>query len=229
MGAELFKALGVGFVVKYRIEFSKTGETKFVSHLDLVRLFSRAFKRAQLPLAYSEGFNPHPKMSIGIPLSVGVTSECELLDAEFYQEIAENEIKIRLNDKMPMGIEVLKVKQLAPGGAKLSSVAWAKYCVVFYGAEISQKEIDDFLNRDMIEIEKKTKRSEKVVDIKPDIFSVQQRDKSTVVMELAAGSNANLKPDVVVSAMRRYISDFAPADYDVHRMKLLDQNKESLI
>ena len=70
-----YQDLEVGIVVKYRLQFSKEGETKYVSHLDLVRLFTRAFKRAELPLAYSEGFNPHPKMSIGLPLSVGVTSE----------------------------------------------------------------------------------------------------------------------------------------------------------
>ena len=221
--------LEVVIVVKYRLEFSKTGETKFVSHLALVRLFSRVFKRAELPLAYSEGFNPHPKMSIGIPLSVGVTSECELLDAEFYAEVDAEEVKERLNAVMPLGIAITKVRQLETGAAKLSSVAWARYRVVLHGADVSEQELADFLARDTIEIEKKTKRSEKLTDIKPDIASVRRTEASALEMELATGSAANLKPDVVLGAMRLYIPGFVPEDWDIHRLRMSDGQGGALI
>lgn len=216
-------------MVKYRLEFSKSGETKFVSHLDLVRLFSRVFKRAELPLAYSEGFNPHPKMSIGIPLSVGVTSECELLDAEFYAEVDAEEVKERLNAVMPLGIAITKVRQLEAGAAKLSSVACARYRVVLHGADVSEQELEDFMARDTIEVEKKTKRSEKLTDIKPDIASVRRLEAGVLEMELATGSAANLKPDVVLGAMRLYIPNFAPVEWDIHRLCMCDDRKQALI
>lgn len=216
-------------MVKYRLEFSKNGETKFVSHLDLVRLFSRVFKRAELPLAYSEGFNPHPKMSIGIPLSVGVTSEAELIDVEFYDEVAAEDIKSRLNEKMPIGILISKVKKLEQGDAKLSTVSKAQYGVKLFGAEITEDKVSDFMSKTTIEIEKKTKRSEKVVDIKPDIFVLSYISENELFMELATGSNANLKPDVVLEAMQKYIDGFNPEDYAVHRIKMTDADDCELI
>ncbi|MBR5157390.1 MAG: TIGR03936 family radical SAM-associated protein [Clostridia bacterium] len=216
-------------MVKYRLEFSKTGETKFVSHLDLVRLFSRVFKRAELPLAYSEGFNPHPKMSIGIPLSVGVTSEAELLDVEFYNEVEAEDIKVRLNEKMPMGILISKVKKLEQGDAKLSTVSKAQYNVKLFGAEITEEKVSDFMKKAAIEIEKKTKRSEKVVDIKPDIFALSYISEDELFMELATGSNANLKPDVVLEAMQKYIDGFGVEDYALHRIKMTDATDRELI
>ncbi len=216
-------------MVKYRLEFSKTGETKFVSHLDLVRLFSRVFKRAELPLAYSEGFNPHPKMSIGIPLSVGVTSEAELLDVEFYNEVEAEDIKVRLNEKMPMGILISKVKKLEQGDKKLSTVSKAQYAVKLFGAELSENIVSDFMSKETIEIEKKTKRSEKVVDIKPDIFKLSYISENELFMELATGSNANLKPDVVLEAMKKFICGFNPEDYAVHRSKMTDADSCELI
>lgn len=216
-------------MVKYRLEFSKFGETKFVSHLDLVRLFSRVFKRAELPLAYSEGFNPHPKMSIGIPLSVGVTSKAELVDVEFYSEVDEEDIKTRLNEKMPMGIAVTRVKKLEQVDAKLSTVAKAQYELELFGATLTGQQISDFMARDTVEIEKKTKRSEKIVDIKPDIFALSCISESKLFMELATGSNANLKPDVVIEAMQKFIDGFHPEDYAVHRAKMTDAEGRELI
>lgn len=214
---------------KYRLEFSKTGETKFVSHLDLVRLFSRAFKRADLPLAYSEGFNPHPKMSIGIPLSVGVTSNCELLDVELYEETDAEEVKRRLNEKMPQGIAVCRAKALVGGEKKLSAVCRAEYCVTLFDAEITEEELKSFLARETVEIEKKTKRSLKMTDILPDIFAIDRRDAHTVHMELATGSNANLKPEVVLAAMALYIPNFCTEDFAIHRERMTDETGADLM
>ncbi len=216
-------------MAKYRLEFSKTGETKFVSHLDLVRLFTRVMGRANMPLQYSEGFNPHPKMSIGIPLSVGVTSSAELLDVEFYDEIPTDEIKERLNEKMPIGIEITRVKKLEQGAPKLSIVSKAQYDIELFGATLCRKDIDDFLALATIEIEKKTKRSQKVVDIKPDIFAMGLKGEKLLFMELATGSNANLKPDIVIDAMCAFINGFNPTDYAVHRSKMTDDGGNELI
>lgn len=214
---------------KYRLEFSKTGETKFVSHLDLVRLFSRAFKRADLPLAYSEGFNPHPKMSIGIPLSVGLTSECELLDVELYEETDAEELKRRLNEKMPLGVSVCRARAIADGDKKLSAVCRAQYLVTLCDAELTEEQVQAFLARETVEIEKKTKRSLKMTDILPDIFAMDCLDLHSLRMELATGSNANLKPEVVLAAMELYISGFRTEDFEIHREKMTDETGAELI
>ncbi|MBQ3225902.1 MAG: DUF2344 domain-containing protein [Clostridia bacterium] len=216
-------------MAKYRLEFSKEGDAKFVSHLDLVRLFTRVFKRARLPLAYSEGFNPHPKMSIGIPLSVGVTSEAELLDAEFYEEVPALEIKERMNETMPIGIAITKVQMLEQGMPKLSSVSRASYRVSLSGDGVAKEALAEFLKRETIEIEKKTKRSEKLVDIKPDIFGILWEDETTLVMTLATGSAANLKPEVVLSAMKLYIPGCSGEATAVHRLAMTDDNGCALI
>ncbi|MBQ3554125.1 MAG: DUF2344 domain-containing protein [Clostridia bacterium] len=216
-------------MAKYRLEFSKEGDAKFVSHLDLVRLFTRVFKRARLPLAYSEGFNPHPKMSIGIPLSVGVTSEAELLDAEFYEEVPALEIKERMNETMPIGIAITKVQMLEQGMPKLSSVSRASYRVSLSGDGVAKEALAEFLKRETIEIEKKTKRSEKLVDIKPDIFGILWEDETTLVMTLATGSAANLKPEVVLSAMKLYIPGCSGEAAAVHRLSMTDDNGCALI
>lgn len=216
-------------MAKYRLEFSKEGDAKFVSHLDLVRLFTRVFKRAGLPLAYSEGFNPHPKMSIGIPLSVGVTSEAELLDAEFYEEVPALEIKARMNETMPIGIAITKVQKLEQGMPKLSSVSRASYRISLSGDGVAKEALSEFLQRETIEIEKKTKRSEKLVDIKPDIFGIDWEDETTLVMTLATGSAANLKPEVVLSAMKLYIPGCSGEAETVHRLAMTDDNGCALI
>ncbi len=216
-------------MAKYRLEFSKEGDAKFVSHLDLVRLFTRVFKRAGLPLAYSEGFNPHPKMSIGIPLSVGVTSEAELLDAEFYEEVPAIEIKERMNQTMPIGIAITKVQRIEQGMPKLSSVSRASYRVSLSGEGVAKEALSEFLKRETIEVEKKTKRSEKLVDIKPDIFGISHEDEKTLIMTLATGSTANLKPEVVLSAMRLYIPDCAGEAERIHRLSMTDDAGQMLV
>ena len=93
-----------------RLLFEKTGNAVWISHLDLMRVFQRAFKRAGLPLTHTQGFNPRPSVSIALPLSVGIESHCELLDFDLYGEkIANDEILSRLNEALVAGVRVLSV------------------------------------------------------------------------------------------------------------------------
>ena len=94
---------------KYRMRFSKTGRAVYISHLDLMRTITRAFLRAECRLKYSEGFNPHPNISIALPLSVGCESVCEIMDFKMLEDMPCDEIKSRLSTQMPEGIEVLEV------------------------------------------------------------------------------------------------------------------------
>ena len=92
-----------------RLRFSKTGQAKYISHLDTNRVFSRAFARAKLNLWFTQGFNPHPYMSFSLPLSLGVESLCENVDIRILDDISNDEVKKRVNDALPLGIRILDV------------------------------------------------------------------------------------------------------------------------
>ncbi len=210
-------------MIKYRFCYAKYGEAKYVSHLDLIRLFSRSFKRAGIPLTYSEGFNPHPKMAIGLPLSVGVTSECEYLDAEVERKLTCEDLE-ELNRKLPMGLHINGAAERVLGMKKLSDIRWAEYKVTVNGSGITPEQVEAFMTRPEVIVEKKTKRKTEDTDILPDIASLTMAGEGTefcLTMVLSAGPMANLKPDLVLLAMEKYIEGFQATDYEIHRVKIL--------
>lgn len=219
-------------MVKYRFGYAKYGDAKYVSHLDLIRLFSRSFKRAHIPLTYSEGFNPHPKLAIGLPLSVGVTSECEYMDAETERELNNADIEA-LNKALPRGLHINGLAQRIPGMKKLSDIRYAEYRVMVYGKPAGAEKVDEFLNRPSVMIEKKTKRKNEETDILPDIHSLSVTDTGAdnmqLSMVLSAGPSANLKPELVLAAMRQYVEGFDFFDFDVHRVKILSEQGTPLL
>ena len=103
--------------MKYVIKFSKQGYIKFISHLDMIRLFNRAFKKTGIHLEHSQGFNPHPKMTFGQPLSLGHTSIGEIIEIETKAKFEPSEIQQKLQDAMPVGIDILSC-EYAPEGSK---------------------------------------------------------------------------------------------------------------
>lgn len=214
-------------MIKYRFGYAKYGEAKYVSHLDLIRLFSRSFKRAHIPLTYSEGFNPHPKLAIGLPLSVGVTSECEYMDAEVDRELKKEDIDA-LNKALPLGIHINGLAEKIPGMKKLSDIRFAEYRVTVVCNPVETEKIDAFMARESVIIEKKTKRKTEEADILPDIHALSvcgaTDDGLMLSMVLSAGPSANLKPDLVLAAMEKYIDGLAITDYDIHRAKILSDN-----
>ena len=119
-----------------RLLFEKKGTAVWISHLDLMRLFQRAFKRAQLPLTHTQGFNPRPSVSIALPLSVGTQSQCELLDFDLDGQVFDAEvIKERLNQTLVSGIRVLDVYQ---SGRKIRELAYLDCCITMqYDCDIS--------------------------------------------------------------------------------------------
>lgn len=219
-------------MIKYRFCYAKYGEAKYVSHLDLIRLFSRSFKRAHIPLTYSEGFNPHPKLAIGLPLSVGVTSECELMDAETDRPLTKNDIEA-LNRSLPMGLHISGLAEIIPGTKKLSDIRWAQYRVTVACPPISKEKIEAFTERSSVVVEKKTKRKTEETDILPDIYALTvdgaDDDGIMLTMTLSAGPAANLKPELVLSAMEQYIDGFLPTDCDIHRTKILSTSGTALL
>lgn len=201
----------------YFLRYEKTENAKYVSHLDFVRMFGRALRRAHLPMAYSEGFNPHPLLGFALPLSVGYTSECEILEISLTENIEPSEIKDRLNAVLPGGVKILS--------AHVGKSNMKKLDIAFYQVypEKTPPGIIDFLAMDKILIEKKTKSGIKETDIRPDIKDIKVT-LGKIEMILSAGSRANLKPEVVVAAMNKYIAGYNSGDCKYHRKQIYDMD-----
>ena len=130
---------------RLRVKFSREEEIKFISHLDIIRLWQRAFTRARIPLAYSEGFNPHPKISLAVPLSVGVTSAAELMDVLLTRPVSPHYFTSAVGQHLPQGIRVLMASQVGLNLPSLqSAVRFAEYSVVI-AAEKDRAEVESDL------------------------------------------------------------------------------------
>ena len=212
--------------MKVRIKFAKQGAMKFIGHLDIMRYFQKAVKRAGLDAAYSEGFSPHMIMSFAAPLGVGVTSEGEYFDLELKTPMSSEEAVERLNQVMVEGMEVLSVREVPEGkkGKAMSQVAAADYLVSFRegmepGKDWKEK-VTAFMEQQEIRILKKTKKNEKEVDIKPYIYEMEIRGES-IFLKLAAGSVKNTKPELVMEAFYGFCGqEFQPLSLLIHRMEV---------
>ncbi len=219
-------------MAKFRIQFTKFGDMKYVSHLDLIRLFTRIFHRAELPVAYSQGFNPHPKMAVLLPLSVGTESACEYIDVEFEKGVGMLEAIKKLKGALPLGMEIPQIGELNETSRKPKEIRYASY-EISVDSPLSDGQIDAFLSLDSIEVLKKTKRSEAIADIKPDIMHLQLTDSTDTGARfsaiISAGSNANLKPDVLIEAMKTYIEGFTPQTVSILRTGILNERGEPMM
>ncbi|MBQ2936860.1 MAG: DUF2344 domain-containing protein [Lachnospiraceae bacterium] len=188
--------------MKVRIKFSKEGPVKFIGHLDIMRYFQKAIRRADIDIAYSMGFNPHQIMSFASPLSVGHESSGEYFDIELNSMTDTEDIKNRLNEVMTDGIKIIKVAALDEGeGNAMASVAAADYLVRFSDKvtlpDDFKEKLTDYYEQEHIYVTKKTKKSEKEIDLKEGIYKLQVREDG-VFMQLDAGSGSNLKPGFVL-------------------------------
>ncbi len=206
----------------YYLIYEKTDNAKYISHLDFVRTYNRAMRRAKLPVAFSEGFNPHPLLGFALPLSVGYTSRCELLEFRLTEELPPDEIKQRLNAVMPLGIKILSVHT---GKSRMKKLRYALYRVT---PEVMPVSVDEFTTMEKIVIDKKTKSGIKDTDIRPDIVSIKLCG-GYMDMTLSAGSDKNLKPDVVVKAMNRYINGYGSGDCEYERIAIYDESMNEII
>lgn len=199
----------------YYLIYEKTHNAKYISHLDFVRAYNRTMRRAGLPVAFSEGFNPHPLLGFALPLSVGYTSSCELLELRLSEEMPTDEMLKRLNAAAPAGIHILSVHE---GKSRMKKLRYALYRVT---PERMPGSVTEFLARSETVIDKKTKSGIKDTDIRADIVDIRLCG-DHMDMVLSAGSDKNLKPDVVVKAMNKYIPDYDSGDCEYHRVAIYD-------
>lgn len=197
--------------MKLRIKFSKEGSMIFVGHLDLMRYFQKAMRRAFIDITYTSGFSPHPVMSFAAPLGVGLYSNGEYMDIEVDSAESSDSVKGMLNAVMAEGITILDVKRLPDGaGNAMASVAAASYTVQFrkgYEPEFDIFDyLDTFLSQSCIQMIKRTKKGEKELDLKPFIFQLTgNRDHHSIYMMVDASSSGNIKPTMVMSAIYEFI------------------------
>ena len=187
-----------------RVRYEKTGDARFVSHLDLVRTFARAVRRADLNVYYTEGFNPHIKMNFLPPLSLGYESLCEAFDMRLTDETPCPEVALRLRAVLP---DLLRVTDAYEPETELTDVAFVRYAMRF-GAD--ENAAAATLGREGLTIEKKTKRGQITVDVHSALREVEVADGALEIV-LPMGE-ASLNPRHVVEALNTYggfgIEDF---------------------
>ncbi len=211
-----------------RLLFSKTGRARYISHLDLMRTFQRAFARAKIPIKHTEGFHPHPFVSIALPLSVGYSSECEILEFGLLEGTDPETVPARLTAVMPEGITV---HQCYPAQRKLKELCYINYIMNFEYPEGRPQEcepaIAQLLGQESLVVEKKSNKSKKgytEVDLIPLIreWTVEcQSDTMTLSMVVAA-QNPGLNPELIRAAFCREYPQFAPQFVTFHRREVLD-------
>lgn len=194
--------------MKVRIKFQKNGPIRFIGHLDVMRFFQKAIRRAEIDVAYTTGFSPHQIMSFAAPLGVGLESNGEYMDIECHSVTSGNDMMERLNRASVPGIKVISVKQLPEdAGNAMASVSAARYTVRFRDNSFIQDNLDDkiaaFLAKDCIKITKETKTGVKEVDIRPGIYEMKTVFDGTVPgieMLVDASSAGNIKPAKVIAS-----------------------------
>lgn len=241
--------------MKVRIKFSKTGSMKFIGHLDVMRYFQKAIRRSGIDVSYSQGFNPHQLISFAAPLGVGLTSDGEYMDMQVEGSFSSAEAMKRLNDNMNDEIKIRSYVELEEGSKNaMSIVAAADYCVSIKDGysfpEDYQQKFEQFLTQEQIIMLKKTKKSEKEIDLKPYIYHVSftketfeekighalgesvaevYENGKKIYMQITTGSVVNIKPELIVEAFCKYVGiEFQPFAYQIHRMEVYaDLNADS--
>jgi radical SAM-linked protein len=212
-----------------RLRFEKTGNAVWISHLDLMRLFQRAFKRAGLPLKHSQGFSPRPQVAIALPLSVGVESKCELLDFELEGDVIPNpEIKERLNRALVAGV---KVRHVYDNAAKLKNLSYLSCMVTLeYDAGIpmgAQEAIQALFARESLTVTKKSKNGDTEQDIIPMIKKLEVLSADSNTLELHATvccQNPSLNPMQLHNAIGHYLPEMTPDFSKCRRVEIYDTN-----
>jgi len=213
-----------------RALFEKTGNAVWISHLDLMRVFQRAFKRAGLHLTHTQGFNPRPSVSIALPLSVGIESRCELLDFDLEgQTYSNEEIMNRLNENLISGIKILAVYDEF---TKIKNLAYLD-CVLTleYDAGISEgteEHLKEFFSREEVVVEKRTKNGPKPENIIPLIRGLQILKLDDNVLEIHTRiccQNPALNPMQISVAIEQYLPALKPDFVKCRRVEVYDTNE----
>lgn len=216
----------------YVLKYSRGEKVKYISHLDFIRMFHRSVRRSGLPMAFSQGFNPHPIMTVAMPLSVGVTSDSEYMKIGFDGDFSEDKIISDLNRALPDGFEVLAAKKVEGKELDFAKFDRAEYIVEAELEEEAVPDIEEFLQNEQILVMKKSKSGVRETDIRPYIHKFEILEKNgkfiKLFMCIAAGNQYNLKPETVLEGVSKYQPEIKIAFAAVHRKKILAGDLEYL-
>lgn len=222
--------------MRIRAVFNKKNYLKYISHLDLVRLFQRCFNMADIPVKFSQGFNPHPRFSIGNPLSLGFESEGEFIELDLESEISPEEFMERMNRVLPKDIQILKAEELRTKESITSIVDWSHYEIKFILKEKShidfEASIKEWLKKDeinIIKLKKKGRRKvERQVNIRPSIGNITIKGYDgegfmTIETLLKTGEEGNLNPLVLMEALKKNLDSIVLESMLVRRLNLFTE------
>ncbi len=209
------------------IRFGKQPRLRFISHLDLQRFFQRAVNRTGLPIAYTQGFNPHPVMSFGSALALGWTSEYEVIDIKLSAPMGRKRTEDAVRAALPEDLPVLEVRMVDDKHpAPMAQVRQAEYRIELMGesAPAVIDSIDDFMKRDTVTAVKKTKSGEKEINARPLVIDLKP-DPNGFTARLMLTERDSIKPDLLIALL----SDMAgvePPEARIHRTLLLGEDPE---
>lgn len=183
-----------------RARFVRGEEVKYISHLDLMKVFERSLRRANVPIAYSQGFNPHPQMVFGLPLSVGVTSEAEYADFDLAVDMTPELFMEMLNGSLPSGLRVTGAEYLNTRSNIMKEISAAVYDVLVSlpgeeGINYISEKLRELLNQTEISVMKEGKKGARPIDIKPMIYAVEIKNLFTDESERVDTGNTSIMPE----------------------------------
>ncbi len=225
-----------------RLKFNKRNYLRYIGHLDLMRLFHRAFNKSGIKVSYSQGFNPQPKFSIASPLSLGIESEEEYMDLELEEKISIEEFIERLNKVLPKDVKILDAKYIKTKESIASIISWAFYEIKFHidedlEKETMEKNIQDYFSKEEIFILKRQRKGrrkiEREVNVKGLIgnITVKECKNKSIILEtmLKAGGNGNLRPiDLITSIKKETNIDIDLDSVMIKRLELYAEENNNI-
>ncbi|MGN0539726.1 MAG: TIGR03936 family radical SAM-associated protein [Candidatus Fimenecus sp.] len=213
-----------------RMFYEKTGMAKYISHLDTVRCITRAMKRANVPVWFTEGFNPHAFLTFAMPLSLGVESYCETVDFRLLEDVDLTELTERLNNALPADITVSRIAEPVFSAA---DIRYAEYEIVFNNPdELLLQNAHSMLSSDEIIVPKKVKQGrkkvEKEVNIKEHIrtYELIEKDGKLILKTvLSSGNTVNINPSLLIGALTKDTNTDSQ-DVDIIKLKSYTENME---
>ncbi|MFO7815825.1 MAG: TIGR03936 family radical SAM-associated protein [Halanaerobiales bacterium] len=188
-----------------RAEYEKKDELKYISHLELMNTFRRSFRRAKLPVKYSQGYNPHIIFSMSQPLPVGMVGYSEYFDLELKEKLSFNLLKNEINKFLPEGLKISEIIEISDKEKSLQAIvntARYEYEMSFHNIN-SKKIMSDFLNEEVIEITRyRRKKEDRMIDLAPMIHDGEIIDDNIWEFTISTGSSGNVRPQEVIRALK---------------------------
>lgn len=211
-------------MMKMRVQFAKEGRLRFLSHLDVQRTLARAFRRSGLPVAYSQGFNPHPRISFGSALATGASSEGEFFDLDLTEPVAPEAFASVLNGVLPEGLRVVAAREAEERKESLMALLnAAKYRLTLElgtaRPQALQAAVAAFLAREAVMITREGKKGKVPVDIRTKVYELTVEADSTLLATVQNSSEGSLKPAELLEGLKLLAPELQPVTLrEVHRL-----------